>query len=297
MKTFKRQWQLYVMLIPAVILVILFAYIPMYGIVIAFQKFSPAKGLFGAQKWVGLDNFTYLFSLPNTFPVIRNTVVIALGKMVCMIAVPVITAILINEVKYDRPRRLVQTMVSFPHFVSWVLMAGILSKILAGDGLINNMLSAMHLNTIGFLTDAETFPWTMIVSEVWKEFGFGCIIYLATLTNIDPTLYEAAAIDGAGHFKCIWHITLPGLVNIIALMSLLSLGSILSAGFDQIYNLYNAMVMSTGDVIDTYVYRVGMLNFKYGPASAMGLFKSVISAVMISLSYYLTYKLADYRVF
>ena len=297
MKSFKQQWQLYAMLIPAIVLVILFAYIPMYGVVIAFQKFSPAKGLFGAQKWVGLDNFTYLFSLPNTIPVIRNTVVIALGKMVGMIVIPVITAILINELKSDRPRRIVQTMVSFPHFVSWILMAGILSNILAGDGLVNNALTAVGIGKIGFLTDAGIFPWTIIVSEIWKEFGFGCIIYLATLTNIDPTLYEAASIDGAGHFKCIWHITLPGLANIIALMALLSLGNILSAGFDQIYNLYNDMVMSTGDVIDTYVYRVGMLNFKYGPASAMGLFKSIISAAMISMSYYLAYKLADYRVF
>lgn len=297
MRTLKKQWQLHAMLIPAIILVIMFAYIPMYGIVIAFQKFNPAKGLFGAQTWVGFDNFTYLFKLHNTDSVIKNTVFISMGKMIGMIIFPVMVAILINEITSKKTQRLVQTIVSFPHFVSWVLLSGIFLNFLAGDGFLNKLLAMIGIGNVGFLTDASTFPWTMIVSEIWKECGFGSIVYLATLTNIDPTLYEAAKVDGANRLQCVWHVTLPGLANIIALMSLLSLGRILSAGFDQIYNLYNAMVMSTGDVIDTYIYRVGMMNFKYSAASAMAFFKSIISAVMISLSYWLAYKLADYRIF
>lgn len=297
MRTLKRQWQLHVMILPALILLILFAYIPMYGIVIAFQKFNPTKGLFGAQQWVGMDNFTYLFSMPNTMQIIRNTVFISLGKMIGMIVFPVTAAIMINEVHSSGLRRSVQTIISFPHFISWVLLSGIFTTFLAGDGLMNKLLGIIGIPKVGFLTDAKTFPWTMIVSEIWKELGFGSIIYLATLTNIDPMLYEAARIDGASRLQCVWHVTLPGLKNIIALMALLSLGNILSAGFDQIFNLYNTMVMTTGDVVDTYVYRVGMLNFKYGPASAMGLFKSAISAALISLSYFLAWKYADYQIF
>lgn len=297
MPTLKKQWQLHAMLIPAIILVLMFCYIPMYGIVIAFQKFNPAKGLFGAQTWVGVDNFEYLFKLPNTIPIIKNTVFIAVGKAIGMIVFPVAAAILINEISSKKFQRLVQTIVSFPHFVSWVLFSGIFLNLLAGDGLINQILYRVGIGKIGFLTDDATFPWTMIVTEIWKELGFGSIIYLATLTNIDPTLYEAAKVDGATRLQCVWHVTLPGLANIIALMSLLSLGRILSAGFEQIYNLYNNMVMSTGDVIDTYIYRVGMMNFKYNVASAMAFFKSIISAIMISVSYWLAYKLADYRIF
>ncbi|WP_102411735.1 ABC transporter permease subunit [Beduinella massiliensis] len=297
LRKFKREFSFHAMMLPALILTFLFAYIPMGGITIAFQNFIPAKGMFGDQQWVGLGNFRYIFSMPDALNVIRNTVFISVGKMIGLIIVPVLTAILLNEVNRPGYKRVLQTVVSFPHFVSWVIMAAILTKLLSGSGMINTLLKTLGLKSIPFLSKAAVFPYTMIISDIWKEFGFSSIIYLATITNIDPQLYEAARVDGANRWQLNWHITLPGMASIIVLMSLLSLGNILNAGFDQIYNMYNPIVMDTGDIIDTFVYRMGIINFKYGVATAMGLFKSVISCILISVSYYMAYRFADYRVF
>ena len=297
LRKFKREFSFHAMMLPALILTFLFAYIPMGGITIAFQNFIPAKGMFGDQQWVGLGNFRYIFSMPDALNVIRNTVFISVGKMIGLIIVPVLTAILLNEVNRPGYKRVLQTVVSFPHFVSWVIMAAILTKLLSGSGMINTLLKTSGLKSIPFLSKAAVFPYTMIISDIWKEFGFSSIIYLATITNIDPQLYEAARVDGANRWQLNWHITLPGMASIIVLMSLLSLGNILNAGFDQIYNMYNPIVMDTGDIIDTFVYRMGIINFKYGVATAMGLFKSVISCILISVSYYMAYRFADYRVF
>lgn len=297
LRKFKREFSFHAMMLPALILTFLFAYIPMGGITIAFQNFIPAKGMFGDQQWVGLGNFRYIFSMPDALNVIRNTVFISVGKMFGLIIVPVLTAILLNEVNRPGYKRVLQTVVSFPHFVSWVIMAAILTKLLSGSGMINTLLKTLGLKSIPFLSKAAVFPYTMIISDIWKEFGFSSIIYLATITNIDPQLYEAARVDGANRWQLNWHITLPGMASIIVLMSLLSLGNILNAGFDQIYNMYNPIVMDTGDIIDTFVYRMGIINFKYGVATAMGLFKSVISCILISVSYYMAYRFADYRVF
>lgn len=297
LRKFKKEISFHAMMLPALVLMFIFAYIPMGGITIAFQNFIPAKGMFGDQQWVGLGNFKYIFSMPDALNVIRNTIFISVGKMVGLIIVPVLTAILLNEVNRPVYKRVLQTVVSFPHFVSWVIMAAILTKLLSGSGMINTLLKTLGLRSIPFLSKAAVFPYTMIFTDIWKEFGFSSIIYLATITNIDPQLYEAARVDGANRWQLNWHITLPGMASIIVLMSLLSLGNVLNAGFDQIYNLYNPIVMDTGDIIDTFVYRMGIINFKYGVATAMGLFKSVISCALISASYYLAYRFADYRVF
>lgn len=293
-----RQLPLYIMLIPAVIVVAIYNYGAMGGVVIAFQKFVPAKGLFGDQAWVGLQNFKTLFTMPNIWEIIRNTVFIAFGKMVGGIIVPVAFALLLNEVRQNTTKRIFQTMVYMPNFLSWVILSGILIDILSPSaGIVNVFLSNLGIEPIFFLGDPKVFPGTMIITEIWRSFGFGSVIYLAALTNIDPALYEAAMIDGANRWRQTWHITLPGISSIIVLMSVLSLANILNGGFDQIYNMYSPVVYSTGDILDTFVYRLGIERAQYSLSTAAGLFKSVVSFFFIVASYYLADRLAGYRVF
>lgn len=293
-----RELPLYVMLIPAVILVAIYSYGSMAGVVIAFEKFKPAFGLFGHQEWVGLKNFTTLFAMPNIFSIIRNTIVIALGKMVGGIVIPVIFALLLNEVKSTGAKRSFQTLVYLPNFLSWVILAGILIDVLSPNkGIVNNFIGLFGIKPIFFLGNATAFPPTMIITEVWRSFGFGSVIYLAALTSIDPALYEAAKIDGANRWQQTWHVTMPGMASIIVLMTVLSLGNILNGGFDQIFNMYSPVVYSTGDILDTFVYRLGILNAQYSLSTAAGLFKSAVSLIFIVASYYLADKVAGYRVF
>jgi len=286
------------MLLPGVVLLFIFHYIPLSGIIIAFQKFIPAKGLFGNQVWVGLYNFRYLITLPNTFKVLYNTVVIAFYKIAFNLAVPILVALLLNELANLRFKKSIQTVIYFPHFLSWIIFGGILIDILSpSSGLVNKALGILGIEPVYFLGDKRWFPVTVVVTDVFKNFGFGTVVYLAAISNIDPTLYEAAAIDGASRLRQTIHVTLPGMRMIIVLMMVLSLGNVLNAGFDQIFNLYNQMVMETGDIIDTLVYRMGLIDSKYGPATAVGLFKSVVSFVFISISYYIAYRFFDYRLF
>ncbi len=289
---------MYIMLIPAVVLVFIFSYGSMAGIVIAFEKFKPALGLFGKQQWVGLKNFETLFAMPNMFPIIRNTIVIALGKMAGGIVVPVLFALMLNEVGHTGSKRLFQTMVYLPNFLSWVILSGILLDVLSpSGGVVNTLLGFFGVEPIFFLGNAKVFPGTMIVTEIWRSFGFGSVIYLAAITGIDPALYEAAKIDGANRLKQTWHVTLPGMTSIIILMTVLSLGNILNGGFDQIYNMYSPVVYSTGDILDTFVYRLGIQQAQYSLSTAAGLFKSVVSLIFIVTSYYLADKFAGYKVF
>lgn len=297
-RSLKRDRAFLWMLLPGGILTFLFSYLPMFGIVIAFQKFMPAKGLFGGQKWIGWANFEYILSLPTTMQVLWNTIVIAFFKIVLGLLVPILFALLLNELRGRRFKKCVQTMIYMPHFLSWVILGGILTTILSpSEGIVNLMLSKVGVAPIYFLGDNRVFRATLIFTDIWKEFGFGTIIYLASLTGIDPNLYEAAAIDGAGRIKQTLHVTLPGLRMIMVLMLVLSLGNVLNAGFDQVFNLYSPLVYETGDIIDTLVYRLGMLQSQFGPATAVGLFKSVVSCLFISVSYFAAYKLADYRIF
>lgn len=295
---FKRNLPLHLMMLPGVVLLILFSYLPMAGIIIAFQKFIPAKGLFGNQKWVGLDNFEFMFSLPQTKQVFINTLTMAIGKIILGIIVPVLVALLINEVKNKFFKRSVQTMIYFPYFISWVILAGIMIDVLSPKtGIFNSFISMMGFKPVFFLGDSRWFQLTMILSETWKSFGFGTVVYLAAITSIDPTLYESAVIDGASRMKQTLHITLPGISMIVILLSVLSLGNILNAGFDQIYNLSNPAVYDVGEIIDTMVYKTGILGGLFGPATAIGLLKSVVSFILISIAYLIAYKKYDYRVF
>lgn len=291
----KKQWPYHLMLLPGVILVFIFSYIPLYGLVIAFEKYNPGLGF--SSPWVGLENFKYVFSQPNFIRTIWNTFYIAIFKLIGGIVVPVAVALLLNEVLHDKLKRVFQTLVYIPNFLSWVIMAGILMDILATDGIVNKALGAMGIDPVNFLGSPSVFPWTMIVSDIWKGFGFGTVVYLAALTGIDPGLYEAAMVDGAKRWKQTIYITIPLLMPTIILMGVLSLGNVLNAGFDQIYNLYSPVVYETGDIIDTYVYRLGLQQAQYSVGAAVGLFKSVISCVMVVLSYVLADKLAGYRIF
>lgn len=294
----RKNTMLHLMLLPGVVLVFLFSYVPLAGVVIAFQKFVPAKGLFGDQEWVGLNNYQYILLLPNTINVLRNTIVIAFLKIVFNLLVPISVALLLNELRCEHYKKVVQTIVYFPNFLSWIIFGGILIDILSpGSGIVNQALGALGIKPIYFLGDKRWFPVTIVFTDVWKNFGFGTVVYLAAITSIDPSLYEAAAIDGATRLQQTRYITLPGIKMIVVLMMVLSLGNVLNAGFDQIFNLYSPLVYETGDIIDTLVYRLGLVDAKYGPATAVGLFKSVVSFVFISLSYFAAYKWFDYRLF
>ena len=299
MKSFSQkwnmQWQYHVMLIPAVALVFIFSYIPMYGLIIAFEKYNPAMGFH--SPWVGFDNFKYLFSQPNFVQTIWNTFYIAFFKIIGGIIVPVFFSLLLNEVSNRSIKRIFQTIVYIPNFLSWVIIAGVFMDILSNTGILNQFLGFFGIAPISFLGEPKLFPWTMIVTDIWKTFGFGTVVFLASLTSIDPGLYEAAIVDGAGRWKQTVYITIPLLMPIITLMLILSLGNVLNAGFDQIYNLYSPIVYKTGDIIDTYVYRLGIQKAQYAFGTAVGMFKSVISGVLILLSYYLADRCVGYRVF
>lgn len=294
----RRQLPLHLMLLPGVVLVLIFSYIPLYGLVIAFQKFVPARGLFGKQEWYGWGNFNYIFSMPNSMNVILNTFTIALWKIIWGLVVPIVVSLLLNEVSNKRFKQVVQSVIYFPYFLSWIVFATIISDLLSpSQGIVNKWITSLGFDTVYFLGDNRYFQQTMVWTDVWKNFGYGTVVYMAAITGIDPTLYEAAAIDGAGRWKQTLHVTIPGMQMIIILMTVLSLGNVFNAGFDQIYNLYSPAVYKSGDIIDTLVYRLGLQSAKFGPAAAMGLFKSVISTTLIAVSYGIAYKCFNYQLF
>ncbi len=291
----KRAWPLYVMILPGIIFVLLFRYYPMYGVVIAFQDFSPAKG-FAASPWVGWENFEFFFSLPDFGRIFGNTLFIAIAKIVADQVGAVILALLLNEARLLLFRRAIQTLIYLPYFLSWIVLGGILLDILAPHGILNQAIGNFGAPPQLFLGSNDWFRGTIILSGFWKNVGFSTIIYLAALTAINPVLHEAAAIDGAGRFRRIRHITLPGILPTIVLLAALSLGDVLQAGFEQILTLYSPAVYRTGDIIDTYVYRIGLVSAQYSLAGAVGLFKSFIGFFLIVLSYYLADRFAGYRI-
>ncbi|TLS48405.1 sugar ABC transporter permease [Paenibacillus antri] len=294
MKSFQKHFHL--MLLPGMALLIVFHLVPMFGVLIAFQDFNIGLGIRNSP-WIGLENFEYLFQIRDSKVIFYNTIFISMGKIIAGLVVPVTFAILLNELRLAAFKRWVQTIVYLPHFLSWVILAGVMIDMLSMDGIVNNVIGLFGGERIMFLASNEWFPWLIIGSDTWKDFGFAAIVYLAALAGIDPTLYEAADIDGATRFQKIVYITFPNLVPTIILLATLSIGNILNAGFDQIFNLYNPLVYPSGDVIDTYVYRVGLVEAQYGFATAVGLLKSVIGFILIVISYRLAYRYANYRIF
>lgn len=284
------------MVFPGLFFLILFSYIPMIGVIMAFQDFVPAKGLFRSE-FVGLKHFIYMFQLPDIGKIIRNTVVIALGKMILGMVIAITFSILLNEIRIKFIKKTVQTIVYLPHFLSWVVLASVVTNLFGLDGTINQSFTSIGIDKINFLGSSRAFPWLMIGTDVWKEFGYSSVVYLAAITSIDPGLYEAATMDGASWWKRVWNVTIPGMLPIILLMSAMNLTSILSAGFDQIYNLYSPIVYETGDVLDTYVYRIGLVGRQYSFGAAVGLCRSVVGMVLLLSANTLTKKLTNQKIF
>jgi len=292
-----RTLPLHLMLLPGLALILVYSYGPMTGLWIAFENYVPSKGIFHSP-FVGLDNFKYVWDMPDTAQVLTNTVVIALFKIVLSLVFPILLALLLNEVRIKFVKRGVQTLIYVPYFFSWVLLSGILIDILSpSEGIVNKLIQSVGMKPVFFLGDPAWFRFTIVVSDLWKESGFHTIVFLAAITSVDPTLYEASIIDGANRWKQTRHVTLPAMMPIIVLVATLSLGNVLNAGFDQIFNLYSPQVYSTGDIIDTMVYRIGMIDTQYGVATAVGLFKSLVSCLFIGISYFLAYRLVNYRIF
>ena len=286
----------YIMLIPALLWLFFFSIVPMFGIVMAFQDYNPGKGILHSE-FVGLENFVSMFQMNDVKQVLCNTVVIAVGKIIGNIIIPLLFALLLNELCIKRIKRPIQTIVYLPYFLSWVILAKIVLNIFGYTGPINQLIEAFGGNPINFFGEPSLFQPLVIGTDIWKGFGYNTVVYLAAILGVDQSLYEAAAVDGAGRFKRIWHVTLPGIRTTVALLAILSLGNVLNAGFDQIYNLYNPLVYSTGDIIDTWVYRAGLENLQYSLATAVGLFKSVISVILIVIGYKLADKFTGYKLF
>ncbi len=286
------------MLIPAVAVIFIYSYLPMYGLRMAFQDFRVSRGLFGEQEFIGLDNFRFLFRMPNFLRVMGNTLWIAFLKIAFGLIAPLVVALLLNELSNQGVKRVIQTVIYLPHFLSWVILGGILVTILSpSSGIVNQVLGWLGIGPIFFLGSNDWFVFTLVSTELWKSTGWGTILFLAAIAGIDPNLYEAATIDGAGRFKQTLHVTIPGIIHVIALLLVLSLGDILNAGFDQVFNLYSPVVYESGDIIDTLVYRVGLLNAQFSLGAAIGMFKSVVSLILISSSYFLATRYLNYRIF
>lgn len=284
---FIKQIDLQLMVIPALILIFIFSYIPMYGILIAFQDYKIGRS-FSSSPWVGMKHFTYFFNSPEFWIVMRNTIVISLLKFFIGFPAPIVLALMLNEVRKMFFKRVIQTITYLPHFMSWVILGGLVSAMLAVDnGSINMLLEKLNFidKPINFLSLPEYFWGILVTTNVWKEIGFGSIVYLAAIAGVDPNTYEAASIDGASRFKQIYLITLPSIMPVVSIFMILAIGNLLSAGFEDILILAaNPAIRNVSDVLDTYVVRVGIDNYRYSYATAVGVFKAVISVGLLTIA-------------
>jgi putative aldouronate transport system permease protein len=282
----QRVWryrELYLLLLPTLIFFLIFSYVPYGGLLMAFQDFSPRRGILGSP-WVGLEHFQYLFGRASFYEILTNTLLISAYKLIFGMPVPIIFALLLNEVRAVYFKRITQTLTYFPHFLSWVVYGGLMVIFLAPGGAMTNMLQAFGLSDPKFLSNESTFRGLLVVTNILKEFGWNAIIYLAAITAIDPALYEAAMVDGANRWQQMRHITLPAIRGVIVILFILNLGHILDAGFEQVFVMYNPSVYSVAEIIDTYVYKIGLVSGRFSLATAVGLFKGVIGMVLILAS-------------
>nr|WP_240633447.1 ABC transporter permease subunit [Paenibacillus montanisoli] len=273
-----------IMFTPVALFFIIFKYAPMAGLVIAFKNYTVYEGVWGSQ-WVGLDNFRMLFRDPSAISTIRNTLTLSLLSMFVSFPFPIMLAIFLNEVRKLWFKKTVQTLVYLPHFLSWVIVSGMVITLFSQEsGIVNHLLEKLTGATYPFLYKEGSWITVFVASGIWKSAGFAAIIYLASLTTIDPSLYEAACMDGAGKMRQIWHITLPGIRPTIVLMLILNMGHVLEVGFDQVFTLQNSAVAAVSEVISTYMYRVGLQGFQFGLTTAMGLFESVVAFILVVLT-------------
>ena len=277
----KSHYQLYLMALPALGLLFVFNYVPLYGILLAFKEYNPNLKIFGSP-FVGFDHFKALFKDSYFFTVLGNTLKISSMRLVFGFPVPIFLALMLNEIRANWFKRVVQTVSYLPHFISWVIVSGILIDICSIEGgSINQIIELFGGQPIDFFGNSGAFLSMLIVSGIWKGAGWGTIIYFAAMSNINPELYEAAEIDGANRFQRIWFITMPGLAPAISINLIFACSGFMYAGFDQIFNLYNTVVYEAADIIDTYIYRIGVTDGNYGISTALGLFNSVISLILI----------------
>lgn len=276
----KKDWDLYLMLVPGIMFLLLFKYTPMYGLIIAFMDFNIFQGVSGSE-WVGMKHFENLFVDPQFLTVFTNTIMISLYKLIFLFPAPIIVAILMNEIMNMVFKRTVQSIIYLPHFISWVIISGLFINLLSLNGIVNAMLEGLGFQKISFFMEQDIFRSILVFTDGWKEIGWGTIVYLAAIASIDPQQYEAATIDGASKFRQIWHITIPGMAPVIVLMLILRLGSVLEAGTEQILVMYNPIVYDVADVIGTFVYRIGLGTGDYSFSTAVGLFESVVGFFLI----------------
>ena len=283
----KYRW-LHLFALPCVIYVFIFKYVPLYGLLMAFKNYKGYGGLAGiaSAPWVGLRHFRTFFTGRFFGRLMRNTLLLSLYQLIFCFPAPILLALLLNEIRSNGFKRVVQTITYMPHFISWVVAAGLVKAILSPTtGPLNAVLhNVFGIEPIYFVNETRCFRAVLIISDIWKEVGWSTIVYLAAITGINPEMYEAATLDGASRWQRMWYITLPSISNMVAIMFILQIGRILDQNFDQIMNLYNPAVYEVGDVIDTYVYRAGMLDGQYSFSTAVGLFKSVVSIIMVFLS-------------
>jgi putative aldouronate transport system permease protein len=279
-----RNRYLYLMLLPAALYYLIFHYVPMYGATIAFKDFSITKGIMGSS-WVGFKYFDYLFSLDKFWQVVTNTIIISFYRLIFGFPLPIIVALLLNEVRVMFFKRFVQTLIYLPHFISWVILGGLMINLLSTDsGVVNNLIRSAGGSAIGFMSDDTIFRGTLVFSGIWKEFGWNTIIYMAALAGVNPQLYEAAMMDGASRWQRVIHITLPCIKGTIAILLILRLGHIMEGGFEQIFVLYHSGVYNVADILDTYVYRAGLAEGKFSLAATIGLFKSFINFALLVIA-------------
>lgn len=277
---------MYVMLLPGLFFLFIYKLLPLYGITMAFKDYNIFLGnnpleAIGLSKWVGMAHFNRLFASDQFYKVLKNTLVINGLKIVCLFPVPILTAIFLNEIRQKPWKKLFQTTIYVPYFFSWVVIYGIFYSLLGSYGIINNLLTGLGMKRVGFLTNPSVFRGVLIFTEGWKETGYNALIYLAAITGIDPTLYEAARVDGASKIRQIWHVTLPGVLPTVVLMLILKVGNILTTGFEQVLVFYNPSVYETADIIQTYVYRMGLGQMDFSLSTALGLFNSVVAFILI----------------
>lgn len=284
------------MLAPAILTYIVFQYGPMYGITVAFKDFWVSKGIMGSP-WVGLKHFQLFWEDEKFWQVFQNTIIISLQRLVFAFPAPIIIALLLNEVRTTWFKRWVQTIVYLPHFFSWVILSGILFSLLSDGGLVNRIITGLGGEKIFFLMDSQYFRPLLVLSHIWKEAGWGTIIYLAALASISPELYEAAVVDGANRWKQMRHITLPSLVPTISILFILAVGGLMDGGFDQVFNLYNPTVYDVGDIIQTYVYRIGLAGGKISEGAALGVFLSAINVVLLFSVHKISKRLTGHGLF
>jgi len=295
--TLRMDWDLYLLLLPGLLFFIIFKYVPMWGVVIAFQEYSPFKGILGSD-WVGLQHFAKLFAYDKFWEIFRNTLLISFYNLIFFFPAPIILALLLNELRHQLFKRSIQTIIYLPHFISWVVVVGMTYLLLGTQGgIVNEIIAAFGGEKVAFLTTPEYFRTLLVSQSVWKEAGWGTIIFLAALSGVDTQLYEAAIVDGAGRWRQLWHITLPAIRSTIFILLILRLGNILDVGFEHVFLMLNSTVMSVGDVFETYVYREGLIGGKFSYTTAVGLFKSLVGLALVLGANWLTKKFGEEGVF